>query len=209
MNYFAHLPTLSSQPYTDYFVNEFIPLHLTTKGPDHKDYKKIYNVYFQKEVNDPVIAELDKLLQTRYEFPPIQTFVLFRHTSPQGIHIDFDHTGEKIVPRYASLNLPLIGFESTKMVYYKSKVDTPDFVDNKESAYYSIDNVEPVAELASTNDWVIVDPSKIHNIVNSDFNNPRYTLAIRFETNPTLTDLLNKTERYMVRGTGIEPVLTA
>jgi hypothetical protein len=76
------------------------------------------------------------------------------------------------------------------MVFYKITVATP--LNVVDANYYLPENVEPVAELAGSNEWVLVDSSSPHNITNINFTDPRITLCIRFMSNPTLTELLSK-----------------
>ena len=148
--------------------------------------KTVYNTYYRKEFyNDDIIMALDHILQKKYNFPPIEYFIIFKHDDTQSIHHDGLH-----IPRYASLNLPLSGFTSTKMVFYKIIVATP--LNVVDANYYLPENVEPVAELEGSNEWVLVDSSSPHNITNINFTDPRITLCVRFMSNPTLTQLLSK-----------------
>lgn len=178
MNYFAHIPDLEVEKYTNYFLNDFIP------SSDWNSQKR-YIQYFTKNFMDPIIRKLDFELQKKFNFPPVENFAIFRHNTEQAIHADGSH---KI--RYASLNLPLKGFESTKMVFYEKTNDTvPKITD---AYYFAEKDVRPVTELKGSNQWVLVDSSIPHNITNVDPDNPRYTLCVRFYTNPTVTGLLNK-----------------
>jgi hypothetical protein len=181
MTYFVHLPSLNIEPYTDYFLHTFIPRVSFDKNP-----KELYIQYFRKDfANDPTIMSLESVLLKKYKFPPIEYFSIFKHDEAQPIH----HDGMQ-VPRYASLNLPLKGFESTKMIFYKTILDIPPIT--TDANYYLPENVEPVIELEGSNQWVLVDSSKPHNITNVDFTNPRFTLCIRFMLNPTIEKLLSK-----------------
>jgi hypothetical protein len=195
MNYFAHLPTLSVDPYTDYFLNTFMPLNF-------KEHTGLFTPYLKKDFSDdPIIKELDNLLQTKYNFPPIFYFSIFKHNQPQKIHVDF--TGGKHEFRHASLNLPLSGYKSTRMIFYTEKKDTSPRLGN-DAYFYDIDQVEHIAEFKGSNDWVLVNSGVPHQIIAENHNDPRITLCIRFESNPTIDECIE-----MVRGTGIEPVLTA
>jgi hypothetical protein len=195
MNYFAHLPTLSAKPYTDYFLNTFMPLNF-------KAHEGLFTPFLKKDfIDDPILTELDNLLQTKYNLPPIFYFSIFRHSQPQRIHVDF--TGQQHDFRHASLNLPLSGFESTKMIFYKEKQGMSPRLGN-DAYFYSLDQVDPIVEFKGSNDWVLVNSGVPHQIIAENLDNPRVTLCIRFEGNPTIDECLE-----MVRGTGIEPVLTA
>jgi hypothetical protein len=177
MIYFKHLPSLNSKSYTNYFLHNFIL---------KKNFNNNLNgsLYIKYPKEDFMIMSLERLLQKKYNFPPITYFSLFKHDKEQPIH----HDGEEI-PRYVSLNLPLQGFESTKMIFYKIIVDAPPTT--SDANYYLPENVEPVIELEGSNQWVLVDSSIPHNITNVDFDNPRYTLCIRFESNPILMELVD------------------
>ena len=175
MTYFTRLPQLNVETYTNYFLNTFVPKI------------KFQSLYFnctRKEFcTDPNVMSLDRTLQEKYNLPPIDYFMIFKHTKSQSIH----HDG-KVIPRYASLNLPLTGFESTKMIFYKT-IDKPYIV--SDANYYYPKNLEPVIELEGSNEWVLVDSSVPHHITNVNFNNPRITLCLRFKGNPTLEHLLS------------------
>lgn len=175
MTYFTRLPYLNVKNYTNYFLHTFMPKN----NFDEKHKSLFYIQYFRKEFyKDSTIMLLDLTLQKKYNFPPIEYFNIFKHERQQTIH----HDGIEI-PRYASLNLPLQGFELTKMIFYKKLVESPLNISN--ANYYLPENVEPVSELAGSNEWVLVNSSVPHNITNVDFNNPRITLCIRFISNPT------------------------
>jgi hypothetical protein len=180
MTYFTHLPDLDVETYTNYFLHTFMPKN----NFDERRKSSFYIQYFRKEFyNDPKIMLLDCILQKKYNFPPMEYFSIFKHDRHQPIH----HDGLKI-PRYASLNLPLQGFESTKMIFYKTLVNTP--LDISNANYYLPENVEPVIELEGNNEWVLVNSSVPHNITNSNVTNPRITLCIRFMSNPTIDQLI-------------------
>ncbi len=182
MTYFVHLPSLNVELYTNYFLHTFMP----RKDFDRISKGLLYIQYFKKDFcNDLIIMTLESILQKKYNFPPIEYFSIFKHDRVQPIH----HDGTE-VPRYASLNLPLHGFESTKMIFYKTILDVPPTT--SDGNYYLPENVEPVIELEGTNEWVLIDSSIPHNITNVDFNNPRITLCIRFVSNPTFAELADK-----------------
>ena len=181
MTYFAHLPSLNTEPYTKYFLDTFIPKNEFNE----KKGTSLYVQYFRKEFyTNPMIMLLDSTLQQKYNFPPIDYFSIFKHDRPQSIH----HDGLQI-PRYVSLNLPLSGFESTKMIFYKVIINTIPNVND--ANYYLPETLEPAVELGGSNQWVLVDSSIPHNITNVDFNNPRFTLCLRFASNPTIDQLLS------------------
>jgi len=184
MTYFAHLPSLNTEPYTNYFLRTFMPNH------DYDGNRKIaYIQYFRKDFyNDSTIMSLERILRENFKFPPIEYFSIFKHDKAQNIH----HDGIKI-PRYASLNLPLSNFESTKMIFYKIIInDVPKIND---ANYYSPKNVEAVIELEGSNEWVLVDSSIPHNIINTNVTGPRITLCIRFMSNPTIDQLIRMAHR--------------
>jgi hypothetical protein len=181
MTYYKYLPSLNVKSYSDYFLNTFIPKNEFNE----KKGTSLYVQYFRKEFyTDPMIMYLESELYKKYNFPPIDYFSIFKHESPQPIH----HDGIKI-PRYVSLNLPLSGFESTKMIFYK--IIGNIFPTVEDANYYLPETVEPVVELEGSNEWVLVNSSIPHNITNVDFNNPRFTLCLRFASNPTIDQLLS------------------
>jgi hypothetical protein len=183
MNYFVHISNLEVEKYTNYFLNDFIPSRNFEVNPPNTS---CHIQYFRKDFyQDPVILELDSVLRRKFNFPPIEYFLIFRHTGCQGIHIDGIN-----IPRYTSLNLPLKGYEPTKMIFYKqNKGITPRITD---ANYYDEKVVTKVAELLGSNQWVLVDSSIPHNIIDVDCNNPRYTLCLRFFGNPTMAQLVDK-----------------
>jgi hypothetical protein len=183
MNYFVHIPDLEVEKYTNYFLNEFIP---SRNFEGNLSNTSCYIQYFRNDFyQDPVILELDLVLRKKFNFPPLEYFSIFKHTGYQAIHVDGTN-----IPRYASLNLPLKGHESTKMMFYEqNKSIKPRITD---ANYYDLENVLPVSELPGSNQWVLVNSNIPHNIVNVDFNNPRYTLCLRFFGNPTMSQLVDK-----------------
>ena len=120
------------------------------------------------------------------EIMSIWNATIFKHLSDgQSIHID----GVQ-VPRYSSLNLPLSGYEKTKMAFYKVINNIEPVISN--ANYYSKNDVEQIDEFKCKNEWVLVNSGIPHNIQHIDKNNPRVTLCIRFKSNPTLSDLVNR-----------------
>lgn len=184
MKPYLHLVDLEVDKYTNYFLNEFIPANKFNQQITNT------NRYVQYELpsffNNPVIKELEYILCTKYNFPSIQYFIIFKHLNDgQAIHID----GVQ-VPRYSSLNLPLSGYEKTKMAFYKVINDIDPVISN--ANYYSKNDVEQIDEFKCKNEWVLVNSGIPHNIQHIDKNNPRVTLCIRFKSNPTLSDLVNR-----------------
>ena len=183
MSYFVNIPNLEVEKYTNYFLNDFIP---SRKFEDNLPTNLIYVQYFKKDFyTDTVIKELDFMLQEKFNFPPIEYFSIFKHSIGQQIHIDGIHT-----PRYASLNLPLKGFESTKMIFYKKIIEVDTRI--ADANYYKETEVTPVTELLGCNQWVLVNSGVPHNITNVDLANPRYTVCIRFYNNPTFSQLVDQ-----------------
>ena len=178
---------LDTSYYADYFLNKF-HAHLDTQ----------ISQFFQYKINDPIIKKLSDILVTNYQFPPIEYFILFNHKRDQHIHIDGIGT-----IRHASLNLPLTGKDSNKMIFYKLKKDSVPIITN--ANYYTESDVEYLAEIDGKKRWTLVNSGIPHQVINIDASYPRITLCVRFIKNPTLEYLLPK----LVRGTGIEPVLTA
>lgn len=178
---FKFLPEVDSTLYRNYFLNEFME--------ETNFHKRILNttyVYFYpNEMNKPMIKKLNEQLQSLYNFPSIEYALVFKHLKTQPIHVD----GHDNI-RYASLNLPLSGYENTKMVFYKSKINTRDIIPT-DAFYFSKDEIEFDAELPGTSDWVLVNSSVPHNIVNTNPIDPRMTICFRFKDNPSFNSLLN------------------
>ena len=178
---------LDIDSYSEYFLSIF-----------HVQLRNQMSQFFQYKVNDPAIKKLNDILVTKYQFPPIQYFIIFNHNKDQPIHIDGIDT-----IRHASLNLPLSGIDSNKMIFYKLKKDSVPVITN--ANYYTKSDVEYLAEIDGKKQWALVNSGIPHQVINIDSNQPRITLCIRFYTNPTFEYLLSK----LVRRRGIEPLLIA
>jgi hypothetical protein len=187
-NYYKFIDILDTKEYIDYFLNDFIKEHnfieLITKQVN-----KTYIVYPIHEYYNPLTAKLSRELTRKYKFPPISHFILFYHTGNQSIHAD-----GSAVSRWCSFNLPLIGWEGTRMNFYSAK---PDVVSrNAESRYYHKDDVVYQDHFDCTNNWVLVHSGLPHHVCGMTPEKPRITLVNRFFGNPTfetLTSLINKT----------------
>ena len=184
---YKFIDDLDIDSYSEYFLSTF-HVHLGNQ----------MSLFFQSKVNDPVIKKLNDILVTNYQFPPILYFTLFNHRKDQAIHVDGIGTS-----RYASLNLPLSGKDSNNMIFYKLKKDSIPAITN--ASYYKESDVEYVDEIDGQKRWVLMNSGIPHQVINIDITQPRITLCVRFHNNPTFEYLFSK----LVRGTGIEPVLTA
>jgi len=184
---YKFIDSLDIESYSEHFLSTY-----------HVQLNNQLSQFFQNEVNDPVIKKLNDVLVTNYQFPPIQYFILFSHKKDQPIHIDGMDT-----LRYASLNLPLAGQDSNKMIFYKKKKDSIPVITN--ANYYKESDVEYLDEFDGQKRWTLVNSGIPHHVINIDSTQPRITLCVRFHNNPTFEHLLS----ILVRGTGIEPVLTA
>jgi len=184
---YKFIDDLDISSYSEYFLSTF---HVQLANP--------MSQFFQHKVNDPVIKKLSDILVTNYQFPPIQYFILFNHIKEQPIHVDGIDT-----IRHASLNLPLTGKDSNKMIFYKLKKDS---VPNITTAnYYTKSDVEYHDEIDGQKRWVLVNSGVPHQMINIDDSHPRITLCIRFNNNPKFEYLFSK----LVRRRGIEPLLIA
>ena len=185
-NYYKFIDIPNTNEYIDYFLNIFIKEHnfieLVTKQVN-----KTYIEYPIDKYHNPMISKLNKELSEKYKFPPISHFILFYHTGNQNIHADGSS-----VPRWCSFNLPLMGWEGTRMNFYSAK---PDVISrNAESRYYCKDHVIYQDHFDCTNNWVLVHSGLPHNVCNMTPENPRITLVNRFHGNPpfkVLTSLIN------------------
>jgi hypothetical protein len=180
-NLFKYLPQIDAIKYTDYFLNKF----LIESTFQEQLTKLTYARFTLSDLNTDTINELNKQLMSTFNFPPIDYALVFKHTVPQSIHID----GVNPV-RYASLNLPLSGYENTKMIFYKSNLTVNDIIPI-DAFYFPRDKVDYCGELPGSNNWVLINSSIPHQVVNCDFNNPRITLCFRFRNNPTFENLAN------------------
>jgi len=186
-NYYKFIDIVDTKPYAQHFLESFIKennfIELVTNQNN-----KTYIEYPTHRYPDSLIVKLSSELTKKYKFPPISHFILFYHTVDQSIHAD-----GSVVPRWCSFNLPLLGWENTKMNFYSVR---PDAVSrNAESRYYKKDDVIHQDQFNCTNDWVLVHSGLPHNVVNMTTENPRITLVNRFFGNPTfetLTTLINK-----------------
>jgi hypothetical protein len=181
-NFYKHFPEIDNVYWTNYFLNEFVPKYRVVE--QLSDTKSLYVMYSKKDFYKNLeILKLSSLLVKKLNFPPIEYFSIFKHTYFQSIHAD-----GKSALRYASFNLPIKGFEGTKMCFYNTK---PNIVPKVTDAYYfKEEEVYLATELESSNEWTLVNSSIPHNIVNVDFNNPRITVCIRFVGNPKFKNLI-------------------
>ena len=103
-NFYKRFPEIDNVYWTNYFLNEFFPKNKFSENPSTNT---SYISYFKKDFNDKSkILELSSLLTKKLKFPPIEYFLIFKHNNNQPIHAD-----GKLTLRYASFNLPLVGFE--------------------------------------------------------------------------------------------------
>jgi len=182
---FKHLPFLDTAEYTDYYLNKSLSRF------SHQPPEMFYLRYDLPELNTGITKNLNEQLMENLGFPSIDYALVFKHRLPQPIHID----GHSFV-RQSSLNLPLIGYENTKMIFYnlKSK-DEPCL--HTDAFYFNEDSVEYNCELPGDNNWVLVNTSIPHRIINSDPQNPRITVCFRFKTNPTYEHLSNLIDKHL------------
>jgi len=173
MKYYFKVNFLETRKYTDYFLKLISSTVFINNS--------VASVSFN--INDPMIKEISSTLK-ELQLPMIGQFIFFKHHRNQDIHKEDIR---------CSLNLPLIGYENSLMHFYQINA----LPIKKKSAYYykETDEKTIIETLPGTNEWVLVDSSVPHCIVNSDFNNPRCTIALRFLGNPTLEELKFKIEQ--------------
>lgn len=180
--YFQHFPKIDSVEWTEYFLKEFIPKYnffenLSKSGYNYVQYHDIHM--------DPAIAKLSSILTSKFNFPPIDYFLIFCHkTTTQAIHVDGTYQ-----PRYASLNLPINGYENTKMIFYK-KNNPSAKIAVTDANYFNKEDLTPVAEFDGANEWVLVNSGEPHQVIGIDTANPRITVCLRFIRNPTFEKLV-------------------
>ena len=183
-NYYQHFPEIDNVYWTDYFLKEFIPKYkIYETTPDTGSAHIIWN---KKDfAHEPEILKLSKELTIKLKFPPIEYFFMIRHNDiDQAIHTD----GTEII-RNSSFNLPLLGYAGTEMRFYeiKNKEFKPIIGDTN---YYDKNDLIPIDEFQGENNWVLVNTSVPHNIVNINSTNPRFTVCFRFIGNPTFEMLI-------------------
>ena len=185
-NYYKFIDIPDTTKYIDYFLNIFIKEHNFVESVK-KQVNKTYIEYPIDKYHNPMITNLSYELTKKYKFPPISHFLLFYHTGDQNIHADGSS-----VPRWCSFNLPLMGWEGTKMNFYSTK---PDAIStNAESRYYAENDVIYQDHFDCTNNWVLCHSGLPHKVYNMTTENPRITLVNRFHGNPTfkvLTTLID------------------
>ena len=177
---YCKVNNLQTDIYTDYFLNEFIPKNAVTANTT-------LTTFNQNLINDEMINRLGKELQLNYKFYyPIQSFFIFYHNANQRIHIDGSQTIYQ-----SSLNLPLVGSENTKMIFY-NELEYYDWEIG--TAHYIYNDLTVKETLYHSNEWVFINPSIPHHIVGPTIENPRITLCIRFSGNPKF----NKCKNYFI-----------
>jgi hypothetical protein len=172
MKYSCKFNFLETKKYTEYFLKLISSSIFTDRI-----------AYVSFDIDDPMITEISSILK-EMKLPPIELFILFKHHRNQDIHRE---------DMNCSLNLPLMGYEKSLMHFYQM-----DAIPIKKRAtyYYKETDEKIIIEtLSGSNEWVLVDSSVPHNIVNSDFDNPRCTIALRFLGNPTFEEIKLKIEQ--------------
>lgn len=178
---FATLPEIDTKFYTSYFLDTFYT------EENRKKYLLSPSVYIRlgkADLNTAPINELSNYLVSKFNFPEFSYALMFMHLRPHHpIHID-----GHLEVRYSTLNLPLAGYDNTKMVFYKMKpgATAPTKAD---ATYFGKDSVEYYGELEGKNEWVLANSSIPHHIVNVNPAIPRLTMCFRFEGNPKFEDL--------------------
>jgi len=175
---FKLLPELDSTYYRNYFLNTFIPENKFLE--ESSFYNEYYNLKLFPEIN-----KFGKYLTEKYRFPELEYMIVFRHARQQSIHAD----GTANNTRDTSLNLPIRGYEKTKMVWYMPKIGERPIIST--AHYYESSQVDKIESVDSTNEWILVNSKIPHNIINSDFTNPRITACLRFKGNPSFMELSN------------------
>jgi hypothetical protein len=172
--YFYKVNFLETKKYTEHFLKLISQSTFIDKGP-----------YASFDIDDPMVTEISSILK-EMKLPTINLFILFKHhRKQQDIHKEV---------MQCSLNLPLIGYENTLMHFYQMNA-TP--IKKQSVSYYKEADEKIIIEtLPGSHEWVLVDSSVPHNIVNSDFNNPRCTVALRFSGNPTFEEIKLKINNY-------------
>lgn len=185
-NFFLKIPSLETEEYTKYLLYDYIP-----KGAIlHRINNSKYN-YFQDYFTSgkpSQMKKIEELLKDKFKIPyNIQYLSIFYHQDNQAIHID----GRKNTVRNSSLNLPLSGYQNTKMIFYKLKIPIQNLETDSDAFYFTQNNTVPVSELEGTNEWVLINTSIPHNVIRPPDSKPRITACIRFTSNPEF-EILSK-----------------
>lgn len=175
--YYKILDNLECDAIRNYLRNTFVPKYVDTQIGDNR-----YVPFTVAYMKDELKTFEESLL--RYNFPKIAYFLVFVHYDEQPIHID-GYTEEI---RWASLNLPIEGYEGTKLNFYESN---GDLAQTKSDARYMTDrSALTLVDTLESDKWVIVNSGVPHNVVDVDPKQRRVTICFRFEGNPKFEDLI-------------------
>jgi hypothetical protein len=182
--YFKILDDLEFKSFREHFLKEYIPVYFTEDDlrVKHTKYK-----YFSPETYSAKVSEFEQKLIDKYNFPPIEYFLIFIHYSNQRIHVDGIES-----TRHASLNLALQGYKSTKMKFYSILKDSKIVLD---AQYHNINNLKFEEEFSTPDNWMLVNSGEPHHVVNINKDEPRITVCLRFKENPLFSDLLARSQK--------------
>ena len=180
-NFYKHFPEIDNVYWTEYFLKEFIPKY------KFNDVLKVstYN-YVQYNTNRyPRIVEFSNELQQKYNFPPIEYFLIFSHQQQnQLVHIDGTNQY-----RYASLNLTVSGYQNTKMLFYTENKSSIQ-LNIRNANYLDLKDLKLVSEFNGCNNWVMINSGVPHQAVGINLNETRTTVCFRFVGNPRFESLI-------------------
>lgn len=185
-SHYLHIAGPDTKFYTNYLITEIVPkFSLGT-------YMFLSAVGWGIPNMNSSIKEISNFFSETYSFPKITAFAIFRQTSDQSIHIDGI--------RRAALNIPVIGYEGTAMRWYKPISSTYILPQLSKLSYQKHEDMIEIDHVVGTNDWVIVKTDIPHCVTGSKFENPRFTISLIFEGNPSFSDLC-----ALVGPLGVEP----
>lgn len=197
--FYKFFPNLDSALVREFVVNNFIKNN-AIDNTEHQ-YKTFGNNYVKKI---PEISSINDILMSKYNFPEIEYFVIFKLTHEQAIHVD-----GSLLPRLSALNLPVQGYENTRMNWYESSNDVlftsglplssienlkfynlKKFFKEKDIAsYYNPSNLTKLASVVTDSSWILVNTGIPHNVSDIQPTVPRFTISLRFKHNPTIQEL--------------------
>jgi hypothetical protein len=181
--YYKIFDDLEYDSYRSYFVNEFIPQHLEFESLNEgSNYK-----FFRENSITPKIRELEAELIDRYNFPPLEYFIVFLHKLDQKVHVD----GIDSI-RYASLNLSLLGYKDTSMKFYLPTSSRKVIIDAR---YYADEDIVLKDEFVTPDKWTLVNSGVPHQVTDIKSDDPRVTVCFRFQGNPTFMSLLLRAQK--------------
>jgi len=179
--YFYPLSKLDTAVYRKYFMDNVFDTALEKINAAKVTAPIIYHKFTNMDEHRPVLDQLEKELQDKYNFPyKVNAFLILIHHIPQQIHIDAA-TGRDF-RRYVSINLPLANYAGTRTVFFNPLPSYEyNFIKPEQVTFHS--------EFKAEDQWSMVNPDVPHHVVCDSHAAPRVSLALSFEENPTFEQI--------------------